>query len=196
MKGKQAAADRPHRDQHHRGVESAAARVPASGELDIANPVPPDLIGNVLDAGQQAQARARGAGRSRWRAASSRRSPSSTSTWRIRWSAATRRTGSRCAARSAWRTTPTTRSRIVRQGQALPATQMIPPNLIGHDPTFDGHAKFDLAGGEGAARQVRLRRPRRRRLARPAGRQAVHAADRVRAIGVRPAAATSCGRRA
>ena len=33
--------------------------------------------------------------------------------------------------------------RVLRQGQGMPATQVIPPNVTGHDPTFSGHAKFD-----------------------------------------------------
>jgi ABC-type transport system substrate-binding protein len=35
--------------------------------------------------------------------------------------------------------------KIVRQGQGIPATQVLPPNVIGHDPTFNGRAKFDVA---------------------------------------------------
>jgi len=33
--------------------------------------------------------------------------------------------------------------KIVRQGQATPATQWVPPNMIGHDPSFVGE-KYDL----------------------------------------------------
>ena len=36
--------------------------------------------------------------------------------------------------------------RVIRQGQAVPATQIIPPGMSGHNPKFDGHAKFDPAG--------------------------------------------------
>jgi ABC-type transport system substrate-binding protein len=38
--------------------------------------------------------------------------------------------------------------RIVRQGQAEPATQPIPPNVTGHDPTFSGFIKYDPAGAK------------------------------------------------
>ncbi len=33
--------------------------------------------------------------------------------------------------------------RVLRQGQGTPATQVIPPNVTGHDPKFAGHVKFD-----------------------------------------------------
>ncbi len=36
--------------------------------------------------------------------------------------------------------------RVLWQGQAVPATQPIPPGVTGHDPKFDGHVKYDLAG--------------------------------------------------
>ena len=36
--------------------------------------------------------------------------------------------------------------RVVRQGQAVPATQPVPPGVTGHDPTFNGHVQFDPAG--------------------------------------------------
>ena len=38
--------------------------------------------------------------------------------------------------------------RVLRQGQGMPATQVIPPNVTGHDPNFSGHAKFDPAGAK------------------------------------------------
>jgi ABC-type transport system substrate-binding protein len=38
--------------------------------------------------------------------------------------------------------------RVLRQGQGTPATQVIPPNVTGHDPKFSGHAKFDPAGAK------------------------------------------------
>ena len=38
--------------------------------------------------------------------------------------------------------------RVLRQGQGLPATQVIPPSVTGHDPNFSGHAKFDPAGAK------------------------------------------------
>jgi oligopeptide transport system substrate-binding protein len=38
--------------------------------------------------------------------------------------------------------------RVLRQGQGIPATQVIPPNVTGYDPNFPGHAKFDPAGAK------------------------------------------------
>jgi oligopeptide transport system substrate-binding protein len=38
--------------------------------------------------------------------------------------------------------------RVLRAGQALPATQPIPPNVTGYNPKFDGHAKFDPAAAK------------------------------------------------
>jgi oligopeptide transport system substrate-binding protein len=35
--------------------------------------------------------------------------------------------------------------RVLRAGQAVPATQPIPPNVTGYNAKFDGHAKFDPA---------------------------------------------------
>jgi len=38
--------------------------------------------------------------------------------------------------------------RVLRAGQATPATQPVPPNVSGHNPKFDGHAKFDPAAAK------------------------------------------------
>jgi oligopeptide transport system substrate-binding protein len=38
--------------------------------------------------------------------------------------------------------------RVLRQGQAEPATQPIPPNVAGYDPRIKGHAKYDPAGAK------------------------------------------------
>ncbi len=38
--------------------------------------------------------------------------------------------------------------RVLRAGQAFPATQVIPPNVTGYNPKFDGHAKFDPAAAK------------------------------------------------
>ncbi|MGE5170894.1 MAG: ABC transporter substrate-binding protein [Rudaea sp.] len=35
--------------------------------------------------------------------------------------------------------------RVVRQNQGLPATQVVPPNMTGHDPAYDGRIRFDPA---------------------------------------------------
>ena len=79
--------------------------------------VPPDLVPNVLDSANQSEAATSPSRGSCSRAASSRRSRIRTSTWRTRSSAATRRTRSRCGARSAWRTTSTRRSACCAQGR-------------------------------------------------------------------------------
>jgi ABC-type transport system substrate-binding protein len=33
--------------------------------------------------------------------------------------------------------------RVLRQNQGLPATQVVPPNMSGHDPNYDGRLKYD-----------------------------------------------------
>ena len=101
-------------------------------------------------------------------------SPSPTSTWRIRSSAATRRRRSRCAAPSRWPTTTSARSALVRRGQAhagaVARARRRPPATT---PTSRSEIERLRPGaGQGAARPVRLRRPRRRRLARDARRPA------------------------
>ena len=90
--------------------------------------------------------------------------------------------------------------RVVRQGQAMPATQPVPPGVTGHDPTFNGHVQIRSGRRAGAARQVRLRRSRQGRLARPARRPAARPAHfvdhrRARAAVGRAVAAQPQGRR-
>jgi len=36
--------------------------------------------------------------------------------------------------------------RVLRQGQAVVATQPVPPGVTGHDPAFNGHVQYDPAG--------------------------------------------------
>jgi len=38
--------------------------------------------------------------------------------------------------------------RVLRQGQGLPATQVVPPNMTGHDPSYDGRVKYDVEGAK------------------------------------------------
>jgi ABC-type transport system substrate-binding protein len=38
--------------------------------------------------------------------------------------------------------------RVIRQGQGMPATQIVPPNMSGHDPTFNAHIKHDVAAAK------------------------------------------------
>ena len=68
------------------------------------------------------------------------------------------------------------RDPVVRRGQAIPAHSPIPPHTIGYDPNFKSeNGEHDERACEGAARPVRLCRPRRRRLARAARRRAAGA---------------------
>ena len=67
-----------------------------------------------------------------------------------------------------------------------PATQPIPPNVTGYQPANQWPCQVRPRRRQGVARQVRLRRSRRRRMARPSGRQAADADDRVRSLGLRP----------
>ena len=38
--------------------------------------------------------------------------------------------------------------RVLRQGQGMPATQLVPPNMTGHDPSYDGRIPFDVAAAK------------------------------------------------
>ena len=38
--------------------------------------------------------------------------------------------------------------RVLRQRQGLPATQVVPPNMSGHDPGYDGRLKYDPAAAK------------------------------------------------
>jgi oligopeptide transport system substrate-binding protein len=38
--------------------------------------------------------------------------------------------------------------RVLRQNQGLPATQVVPPNMTGHDPNYDGRLKYDPAAAK------------------------------------------------
>jgi oligopeptide transport system substrate-binding protein len=38
--------------------------------------------------------------------------------------------------------------RVLRQNQGLPATQVVPPNMTGHDPDYDGRLRFDPAAAK------------------------------------------------
>ena len=66
---------------------------------------------------------------------------------------------------------------MLRQGQGVPATQVVPPGMTGHDPTFDGRARYDSRGANALLDKFGYKRPRRRRLPRAAGRQAAGAED-------------------
>ena len=49
--------------------------------------------------------------------------------------------------------------RVLRQGQAEPATQPIPPHVAGYDPTLKSRVKYDVAGAKALLDQLRLCRP-------------------------------------
>ena len=85
--------------------------------------------------------------------------------------------------------------RVMRQGQGMPATQLVPPGVTRLRPDARRRrASTTRARRQGAARQVRLRRPRRRRLARSARRQAARAAAWARSPAAQRArSTTSCG---
>jgi oligopeptide transport system substrate-binding protein len=38
--------------------------------------------------------------------------------------------------------------RVIRQGQGMPATQLIPPGMSGHDPSFNARAPFNVAAAK------------------------------------------------
>jgi ABC-type transport system substrate-binding protein len=75
--------------------------------------------------------------------------------------------------------------RILRNGQAIPATQISPPWTEGYDPKRPPLQKYDPAGAR-AARSLRLQGPRRRRLPRDARRQAALRREGVDAQRDRP----------
>ena len=81
------------------------------------------------------------------------------------------------------------------QGQAITATQPIPPGVSGHSAGFVARGAVRPGAARTAARQVRLQGPRQGRLSRAAGRQAVHPRDGVAHRRDATASATSCGRR-
>ena len=60
------------------------------------------------------------------------------------------------------------------KGRRRPRRSSVPPHVFGYDPGAQTVRALRRGHRQGAAGQVRLRRSRRRRLARPAQRQAVH----------------------
>ena len=99
-----------------------------------------------------------------------------TSTWRIRSSAATRKEKIALRRAISMAYNIDDEIRVIRlRVRRCRRRSRFRPTSSGYDPNFKGNAQYDVAGGEGAARQVRLRRSRRRRLARSARRQAAEA---------------------
>jgi oligopeptide transport system substrate-binding protein len=114
------------------------------GELDIANPIPADLIRNVLDAnnklkpefGQKGIIPVRGI------------QPAITFEYfNMDDPVVGGYTKEKIALRRAISMSYSVDDEIniVRQGQGVPATQIIPPNMFGHDPNFSARIKFDVA---------------------------------------------------
>ena len=168
----QAAAGRQHRHQHHRGGAAATAFV---------------RIGQARLSGAPAVARLQCPRRRRAQARSSRSaaSPSSAnSRRRFRCSSSISTnpvvggyTPEKLALRRAISMGYDRATAIaqLRNGQAIPANQPVPPPLYGHDPKYAAPYGVRPARRARAARQVRLQGPRRRRLPRTARRQAVDA---------------------
>ena len=145
MRGKKLPVDRPRRDQHHRGIESAACSRSRTGELDYIT-VPTDLVPNVLNGDKlKPEFAARGIvlGRGVQPAVVytyfNMEDPSS---------AATR--NDKIALRRAISMAYNNEDeiKVIRLGQAMRATQPIPPNVVGHDPDFQGGAHYDVAGAK------------------------------------------------
>ncbi len=114
------------------------------GELDISNPVPPDLILNVLDANNKLKPEFAQKGITLARGIQ----PAITFVYfNMDDPVVGGYTKEKLALRRAVSMSYNVDDeiKIIRQGQGIPATQMIAPNMIGHDPNFNGRAKFDVA---------------------------------------------------
>ena len=114
------------------------------GELDISNPVPPDLILNVLDANNNLKPELAQKG---IRLARGIQPAITFEYFNMDDPVVGGYTKEKVALRRAISMSYNVDDeiKIVRQGQGIPATQMIAPNMIGHDPKFNGRAKFDVA---------------------------------------------------
>ncbi len=113
------------------------------GELDIANPVPPDLIHNVLDANNKLKPDLAKRGISHIQGIQ----PSITFEYfnmedPVVGGYAKDKIALRRAISMAYNVED--EIVVVRQGQAVPATQMVPPPSIGHDPKFVDRSRYDL----------------------------------------------------
>jgi len=67
--------------------------------------------------------------------------------------------------------------RVLYGGEALPANQLLPPGVDGHDDSLPPKSIYDPAAAR-AARPIRFQGSRRRRLSRDTGRQVAHARPR------------------
>ena len=187
------AADRARRDQRHRGgavalarVQPAGARLPrAAGDVPRRRRSTPRVSSSKTwkDKGVSLLPRDR---------SRHRRTRSSTSA--TRWSAASRRRRSRCAARSSWRYDLEEEIRVIRKGQAVRAIMPIPVRRRRARPQLEAAERLRSRAREQAARLLQLQEGQGR-LSHAARRQAAGAApcDRARAPSI--ASSTSCGRR-
>ena len=168
VQGPRAADDRPGRDLDHRGEPAALAGLPQQRDRRADGGAARSSSTQAMPGGQDG-AVARQARRADGPVRQRRPARSTTSTWRTRSSAATRRRRWRCAGRSAWRPTSTPRSPQVRRGQAIPAQSPVAPRRLVVRPELQQREQRLQPGpGQGPARPLRLCRPRRRRLARAA----------------------------
>ncbi len=167
-----------------------------TGELDYAN-VPADLVPRVLDPQNRLLPEYASQGVTAASGDAAFAVVLVLQHGRSRSSAAMRRKRSRCGARSSWRSTTPDLVRVWYQGQAMAATQPIPPGRRrATSRDFDARAPLRSGDGQGAARPLRLQGPRRRRLSRAARRQAADARDGLDSDAAATASATSCGKRA
>ena len=161
--GPQAAADRSRRGLHHRRNQPRWLAF-LNGEHDLVDEIPYDMANLIVPNGKLAPNPSSAA--SRWTAITAPVSIWRCSIWSIRWLAATRPTRSRCAARSVLGLRDATRSGSCARGQSIPSQSPVSPLTYGYDPAFKSEMSDYNPRAQGAARLVRLRRSRRRRLAR------------------------------
>ena len=190
----QAADDRPRRDQHHRGAAAALARVRSTARWTSSS-----RCRRTSPTSRSPTTRSRRTWPSRASTKCAIRATTRacrTSRWRTRSSAATRRRRSRCAGRSRWRSTSTRRSAWSGAARRSRRSRPMAPGLWGYDPAFRSEMSvFDRAKAKALLDLLRLRRPRRRRLARPARRPAARPRVRDRARRPQPPAHRRSGRR-
>ena len=196
LQGPAAADGRPRRGRDHRGAAAALAGVPQRRD-DLHRAACPTSSPTSRCPNNKLAPNLAKRGIHDVALPARRRRRCRTSTWRTRWSAATRPRRWRCAARSRW---PSTSSDEIRaRAHAARRCRRRRPSrrsTCGYDPAFKSEmSDYDPRAREGAARPVRLRRPRRRRLARPARRLAAACSSTRRSPTSSTASSPSCGRR-
>ena len=186
VQGQAPAAGRPRRDLDHRGERSRAgsrsstASSTASTRCPTSSPTRP-----CPTASSRRTSRSAASAGSRRR---SRTAPTPTSTWRTRSSAATRRSKVALRRAIALAYDSTSEIRIAASGQAIAGADAVAPGVDRLRPGLQAAStsEYDPRARQGAARHVRLRRPRRRRLARAARRQPAGARHTRRSPTQRP----------